>query len=128
MAEQLAELNKDFDDIPVGTRYEGYNASAVNVTANVWTRIATINTSTIPKGKYLVLTKVSYLVNSKVLYARLCRNNDVNYTTQASPYGSCDFSAIQTFDGSVTSMDLFYYGQAVNIPASNADIQLIRIA
>ena len=124
MAEQMAELNKR-ETKEVQSSASATNSSAVTVSASTWTKVCSVDTRSLT-GKYLLISSVSYAVEQKITYARISRNGTVDYTIVNVPYGTGHLSFLADLT-EYNSIDLFVYGQAQTIPATNVALRAFKL-
>lgn len=130
MAEKQCNLLKNGGGISsVGAMYYNINASAVSVPVNTWTKIASVNMTSRPKGVYLLVAELARSVQEKVNYARITYNGVDNQVFVGGnvPYQTGNIVTVGNVTDSMSSIDLYIYGFAVEVPVNYASIKAVLL-
>jgi hypothetical protein len=119
MAETQCNLLKNGGGISdAGNMYYNTNASAISLPSGTWEKVASISMTGKPRGRYLLVAELAKSIQEKINYARIGWNGSDSQVFAGGnvPYLTGNIVTVADVTDSISSIDLWYYGGAVEAP------------
>ena len=99
------------------------NNNSISLTAGKWELL--VSTSSLPKGKYLIIADISDKIN--IHYMRISKNNNIDTVIGNTPYGSRHITTVVDIEEQTTISMYVYPAESVTMNAVEAKLQIMRI-